>query len=66
MHEERPGEETVTASQEKPAARVGPVRQPATGWELAAWLRTNRVGPELARTRAEADADVAAERDSWA
>lgn len=59
------GEETVITSHGRPVARLVPARTVATGPELAAWLRAHQVAPVLARSQAEVDADLAAERNAW-
>ena len=59
------GQEIVITSHGRPVARLVPIRPVMSGAELVSWLRDHQVRPELARTRAEVDADIAAERDSW-
>lgn len=59
------GQETVITSRGRPVARIVPVRPVLTGTALADWIRAHQAPPELARTRAEVDAELAAERDSW-
>lgn len=59
------GEETVITNRGRPVARLVPVRPVLRGPELASWLRAHQAGPEVSRTKAEVDADLAAERDTW-
>ena len=59
------GEEAVITSHGRPVARIVPIRQPLSGSELANWLSSHRPKLVAARSRTQADADVAVERDSW-
>lgn len=59
------GQETVITSHGRPVARLVPARPVMSGTDLVAWLRAHQVRPELVRTRAEVDSDLATERDSW-
>lgn len=59
------GEETVITSHGRPVARLVPIRRPLSGSELANWLSGHRPVPVAARSRAQADADVTDERESW-
>lgn len=59
------GEETIITSHGRPVARLVPVRSALSGNELADWLRERQVPAHLARTKSEADADLAVEREGW-
>ena len=59
------GEETIITSHGRPVARLVPAQSRLTGQELADWLRHERMGRATTRSRAQIDAALAAERDSW-
>jgi prevent-host-death family protein len=59
------GEDVVIANRGTPVARIVAVRAAPDGPALAAWLRAHQIAPEHARSKAEVDAYLAAERDSW-
>jgi prevent-host-death family protein len=64
IKEAQAGEDVVIASHGKPVARLIPIRG-QTGADILKWLETNPIPEAHMRTRAEIDAAIAAERESW-
>jgi prevent-host-death family protein len=64
IKEAQAGEDVVIASHGKPVARLVPVRR-QTGADILKWLEANPMSESRRRTRAEIDAAIAAERESW-
>jgi len=60
------GEEVVITSRDVPQVRLVPVEptpEHGTGAAILAWLKDNR--PAHARTAAQMDRDIRAEREAW-